>query len=80
VQDVNPLVEISVNTDGNIQIRCLEESYTSEESIHEAIANYVNEWFDLTTDLGPFYTLAKHDVLLQRPIEQYNGLRTLGIP
>ncbi len=54
VQDVNPLVEISVNTDGNIQIHCLEESYTSEKSIREAVANYVKEWFDLTTDLAPF--------------------------
>ena len=80
VQDVNPLVEISVNTDGNIQIRCLEESYTSEKSIRETVANYVKEWFDLTTDLAPFYTLAKHDLLLQGPIEQYYGLRTLGIP
>ncbi|MDZ3956797.1 DNA-3-methyladenine glycosylase 2 [Bacillus thuringiensis] len=80
VQDVNPLVEISVNTDGNIQIRCLEESYTSEKSIREAVANYVKEWFDLTTDLAPFYTLAKHDLLLQGPIEQYYGLRNLGIP
>ncbi len=80
VHDVNPLVAISMNTDGHIQIRFLEELYTSEESIHEAVANYVKDWFDLTTDLAPFYTLAKHDVLLQRPIEQYYGLRTLGIP
>ncbi|MCH4568079.1 DNA-3-methyladenine glycosylase [Bacillus sp. ES1-5] len=80
VQDVHPLVEISMNSDDNIQIRFLEESYTSEESICEAVAHYVKEWFDLTTDLAPFYTLAKHDVLLQGPIEQYNGLRTLGIP
>ncbi|PIE96581.1 DNA-3-methyladenine glycosylase family protein [Bacillus fungorum] len=80
VQDVNPLVEISMNSDGNIQIRFLEESYTSKKSIREAVANYVKEWFDLTTDLAPFYTLAKHDVLLQGPIEQYYGLRTLGIP
>ncbi|HFJ9438738.1 TPA: DNA-3-methyladenine glycosylase [Bacillus albus] len=80
VQDVNPLVEISMNTDGYIQIRFLEELYTSKESIHEAVANYVIEWFDLTTNLAPFYTLAKHDALLQRTVEQYYGLRTLGIP
>ena len=67
-----------MNTDGNIQIRCLEEPYTSEKSIREAVVNYVKEWFDLTTDLAPFYTLAKHDLLLQGPIEQYY-IRTLGI-
>ncbi|EJS71976.1 DNA-3-methyladenine glycosylase [Bacillus wiedmannii] len=80
VHDVNPLVEISMNTNGNIQIRFLEELYTSEESVCEAVATYVKDWFDLTTDLAPFYTLAKLDVLLQGPIEQYYGLRTLGIP
>ncbi|MCV5433224.1 DNA-3-methyladenine glycosidase II, partial [Escherichia coli] len=58
----------------------LGEAYISAKPIRDAVANYVTEWFDLTTDLAPFYTLAKHDVLLQRPIEQYYGLRTLGIP
>ncbi|MEB9505310.1 DNA-3-methyladenine glycosidase II [Bacillus anthracis] len=80
VHDVNPLVEISMNADDTIQIRFLGEAYISAKPIRDAVANYVTEWFDLTTDLAPFYTLAKHDVLLQRPIEQYYGLRTLGIP
>lgn len=71
VQDVNPLVEISLNTDGNVQIRFLGELYTHERWVSDAVANYVKEWFDLTTDLAPFYTLAKHDLLLQGPIEQY---------
>ncbi|MGH0431417.1 DNA-3-methyladenine glycosylase family protein [Bacillus hominis] len=80
VQDVNPLVEISMNTDGNIQIRFLGESYIPDKWICDAVANYVTEWFDLTTDLTPFYKLAKHDPLLQGPIQKYYGLRTLGIP
>lgn len=80
VHDVKPLVEISMNADDTIQIRFLGEAYISAKPIRDAVANYVTEWFDLTTDLAPFYTLAKHDVLLQRPIEQYYGLRTLGIP
>lgn len=80
VEHVNPLVEISINTDGNIQIRFLGESYNSEKWVCDAVANYVIEWFDFTTDLAPFYTLAKHDPLLQGPIQDYYGLRTLGIP
>ncbi|PGM93020.1 DNA-3-methyladenine glycosylase family protein [Bacillus cereus] len=80
VQDVNPFVEISINTDGNIQIRFLGESYISKKWICDAIANYVKEWFDLTTDLAPFYKLARYDPLLQGPIQEYYGLRTLGIP
>ncbi|PEX90977.1 DNA-3-methyladenine glycosylase family protein [Bacillus cereus] len=80
VQHVNPLVEISMNTDGNIQIHFLGESYISEKWVCAAVANYVKEWFDLTTDLAPFYKLAKHDPLLNDPIQKYYGLRTLGIP
>ncbi|WP_433770109.1 DNA-3-methyladenine glycosylase family protein [Bacillus wiedmannii] len=80
VQDVNPLVEISMNTDGNLEIRFLGESYISDKCICDAVTNYVTEWFDLTTDLAPFYKLAKHDSLLNGPIQKYYGLRTLGIP
>ncbi|OSX99853.1 DNA-3-methyladenine glycosylase family protein [Bacillus nitratireducens] len=80
IQDVNPFVEIGLNADSNIQIRFLEESYISEKRVRDAVANYVIEWFDLTTDLAPFYKLAKHDPLLQKNLEKYYGLRTLGIP
>ena len=80
VQNVNPLVEIGLNADSNIQIRFLGESYVSEKWARDAVSNYVKEWFDLTTDLAPFYKLAKHDPLLQKPIKEFYGLRTLGIP
>ncbi|PEJ46976.1 DNA-3-methyladenine glycosylase [Bacillus wiedmannii] len=80
VQDVHPLVEISMNTDDTIQIRFLGESYISEKWICKAVANYVTEWFDLNTDLAPFYQLAKLDPLLRCPTQKFYGLRTLGIP
>ncbi|MGE7886760.1 DNA-3-methyladenine glycosylase family protein [Bacillus cereus] len=80
VQDVNPLVEISLNTDSNIQIRFLGELYTHENWVNDAVVDYVQEWFDLTTNLAPFYEKAKHDPLLQGPIQKFYGLRTLGIP
>lgn len=80
IQEVNPFVEICLNADDHIQIRFLGESYISEKRVRDAVADYVKEWFDLTTDLAPFYKLAKHDRLLQKPLEKYYGLRTLGIP
>ncbi|QWH38637.1 MULTISPECIES: DNA-3-methyladenine glycosylase 2 [Bacillus cereus group] len=80
IQEVNPFVEICLNADDNIQIRFLGESYISEKRVRDAVADYVKEWFDLTTDLAPFYKLAKHDRLLQKTLEKYYGLRTLGIP
>ena len=32
----------------------LGEAYISAKPIRDAVANYVNEWFDLTIDLAPF--------------------------
>lgn len=80
VHDVNPLVEISMHSDDTIQIRFLGESYISEKWICNAVTNYITEWFDLNTDLAPFYQLAKLDPLLRGPIQKFYGLRTLGIP
>ncbi|GAB6414467.1 DNA-3-methyladenine glycosidase II [Bacillus luti] len=80
VQNINPLVEIGMNIDGHLEIRFLGESYISDKWIYDAVANYVTEWFDLTIDLAPFYTLAQLDPLLQGPVQKFYGLRTLGIP
>ncbi|RJX39252.1 DNA-3-methyladenine glycosylase 2 family protein [Paenibacillus pinisoli] len=41
---------------------------------------YVREWFDLDRDLSPFYELASRDRLLQEPVQQFHGLRLMGIP
>ena len=45
-----------------------------------AAAEYVWQWFDLKTDLMPFYELAAQDVILQRIVKAYYGLRILGMP
>ena len=44
------------------------------------IKNYVNEWFDLGTDLKPFYTLARKDDLLKNLVRKYSGYRIIGQP
>ncbi|MGX7418306.1 DNA-3-methyladenine glycosylase family protein [Carnobacterium gallinarum] len=44
------------------------------------IIDYLQQWFDLKTNLAPFYTLAKQDTLLQEPTERFYGLRLIGIP
>lgn len=46
----------------------------------ETIARYVREWFDLDTDLVPFYELAEKDLLLHTIIRSFYGLRKMGIP
>lgn len=44
------------------------------------IKSYVREWFDLDTDLQPFYHLVAHDKLLGPLVKQYFGYRIVGQP
>jgi DNA-3-methyladenine glycosylase II len=44
------------------------------------IVTYVREWFDLDTDLGPFYKLASKDGLLKNVVAKYYGYRIVGQP
>lgn len=51
----------------------------SEEG-QRAAADYVWEWFDLKTDLAPFYDMAAGDPILQPIVKRHFGLRVLGFP
>lgn len=44
------------------------------------IENYVNEWFDLSTDLTPFYSLARKDDVLKSIVKKFHGYRIMGQP
>lgn len=52
---------------------------TSEEA-RAAIRQYVTEWFDLNTDLRPFYRIGKNDPMLRGLIEKFHGYRIIGQP
>ncbi len=45
-----------------------------------AVENHVIEWFDLKTDLAPFYEMANSDPVLKSVVERYAGLRMMCIP
>ncbi|GHM99214.1 DNA-3-methyladenine glycosylase [Cytophagales bacterium WSM2-2] len=45
----------------------------------EVIA-YIKEWFDLETDLKPFYKLAQKDELLKDLVKKFKGYRIIGQP
>ncbi|MFF2886459.1 DNA-3-methyladenine glycosylase family protein [Paenibacillus sp. NPDC057967] len=55
-------------------------SVEARDRLIAAAQIYVKEWFDLDQDLSPFYELASGDRLLQEPVEQFHGLRLMGIP
>jgi DNA-3-methyladenine glycosylase II len=46
----------------------------------EIVKSYVNEWFDLDTDLTPFYNLAGKDDVLKPIIRKFHGYRIMGQP
>lgn len=46
----------------------------------EEVIAYVREWFDLDTDLKPFYAMAEKDKLLKDLVQQYYGYRIVGQP
>jgi DNA-3-methyladenine glycosylase II len=45
-----------------------------------ALEQYIREWFDITTDLKPFYALAEKDVLLKDLVKKFYGYRIVGQP
>lgn len=45
-----------------------------------SIMTYIREWFDLDTNLEPFYRLAKQDALLKPLVKSYHGYRIVGQP
>lgn len=44
------------------------------------IQNYVIEWFDLESDLKPFYKMASEDKLLKELVQKFHGYRIIGQP
>lgn len=46
----------------------------------EKLTDYVKEWFDTSPILTPFYELLKQDEDLAYMVEEYKGLRLIGIP
>lgn len=77
VQGQSVLFRVSEEGNG-LQITFL-NGKTSTKVIEE-VAQYVTEWFDLTTDLKPFYKMAKEDSLLKDLAKKYYGYRIIGQP
>lgn len=74
-----PVIEISAEDETVLTIRFLGTTIP-DTRVRAAVACYVRDWFDLDTDLQPFYELAKTDALLQRAVYAFPGLRNVGIP
>lgn len=61
-------------------VRFLGDITPVEPSIRAEAAAYVRDWFDMNTDLVPFYEMAAVDPLLREAVQSFYGLRNMGIP
>ncbi|AOH56284.1 DNA-3-methyladenine glycosylase [Peribacillus muralis] len=74
------LVEISATNETELHVRIPGRSAPIDKPVLDAVSTYIRTWFDLDTNLLPFYELAKNDPLLQKPVHLFFGLRNMGIP
>jgi DNA-3-methyladenine glycosylase II len=75
-----PVIEITGNKNNKLIIRFLGDTNSSDKCVRVDVANYVRDWFDLNTDLVPFYELAKTDFLIKQAVYSFYGLRNVGVP
>ncbi|WP_221566797.1 DNA-3-methyladenine glycosylase 2 [Alkalihalobacillus sp. TS-13] len=73
------IIEISENEEDTIQIDFVKDAPDSAKT-YQQVADYIVEWFDLRTDLNPFYEMAEEDPLLSELVHKYSGLRVIGVP
>lgn len=74
------LCDVSFNERKNvIEVTLLNDVHWSkiEQTI---VTNFIVEWFDLQTDINPFYELAKEDLILSSLMNKFYGLRLVGMP
>lgn len=80
VGETRALVQLFVNDNRQMVVHFLGDSRPIKKCQRAEVVRYIREWFDLDTDLKPFYAMAKTDPLLARLIEDFYGLRVIGIP
>lgn len=79
VNQLQTLVEIS-DADVYLSIKYLAGDLPKSLGEKEEVVKYIYEWFDMSVDLSPFYEMAGTDSLLHHPVQQFHGLRVIGIP
>ncbi|MFK4165056.1 DNA-3-methyladenine glycosylase family protein [Paenibacillus lautus] len=81
LEDDVAVIEVSArNQEQAILVRFLGNTTPTEPSKRAEVAIYVRDWFDLNTDLVPFYSMAETDPLLSQAVQSFYGLRNMGIP
>lgn len=74
------IIHVTSLNDIDLVIHLIQEETVVTGAMCEDVFAYVTDWFDLRSELEPFYQLAEADVLLQEPVTRFYGLRIMGIP
>lgn len=73
------IVEVRDGGEAGLAV-CVRTRTEPDDNLLSSVEKYIRDWFDLDTDLAPFYELAGRDPLLRLVTERFYGLRTMGIP
>ncbi|MFJ8063534.1 DNA-3-methyladenine glycosylase 2 [Psychrobacillus sp. NPDC096426] len=74
------LVEIKEHDEHTLLIEFLGNTRPGRKEVREQVVSYIIEWFDLKTEINPFYEIAEKDPVLNQATLQFRGLRIMGIP
>jgi DNA-3-methyladenine glycosylase II len=77
VGDEKILFEVN-NDEDKLNVKFLNGSPST--AAKSFVKNYITEWFDLETDLKPFYTMAEKDKMLKDLVKRFYGYRIIGQP
>lgn len=62
----------------NLRVDFLDEK--PSDKTKKLVEAYIREWFDMETDLKPFYGLVRKDDLLKDVVKKFHGYRIVGQP
>lgn len=76
--DVRILFRVQATESRMLHVAILNTPCTRQ--VKDTVEVYIREWFDLDTDIRPFYNLASRDRLLKSLVRKYHGYRIVGQP
>lgn len=73
-----PVVFELYQENGHLNVSIFNGSLSAQSKTQ--LVTYIREWFDLDTDLRPFYRMARKDDLLRPLVKAFHGYRIVGQP
>jgi DNA-3-methyladenine glycosylase II len=78
LSDADVLIDIKPDANHHLKVTFLNAAPTPASQ--REVKKFIREWFDMETDLKPFYSMAKKDPLLKELVKKFYGYRIIGQP